>query len=394
MRLLMANEGIDDAGGVHTYLRCVAAALRARGHQVGFLHYNRHTAGSCPPADPTFGVLDSGLDNAIAAAAAWRPDVVFSHNMKPLDVDAALLRHWPVVKMMHGYFGTCISGQKAFGFPAHSPCTKQFDGRCLAYFLPRRCGVADPLEMVRQYRWAREQQRMLTEYAAIVVASEHMRVEYLRNGAPAGRLWSIPLFAPPELTPAVPVPHEEPRVLFLGRMTNLKGGDVLVRAVGIASRKLGRRVSLTMAGDGPARRHWEALARHAGVHADFTGWVGPTRRAELLQTATVLAVPSVWPEPFGLVGLEAATAGVPAIAFDVGGVREWLRDGRNGTLVPPPTSADRLGRAIVEVCGNSARREALAAGARSVASEMTLDRHVDTLVATVLRPACRHVQIA
>ena len=51
--------------------------------------------------------------------------------------------------------------------------------------------------------------------------------------------------------------------------------------------------------------------------------------------AAVLAVPSVWPEPFGLVGLEAAARGVPAVAFDTGGIRQWLHHQISGLLVPP-----------------------------------------------------------
>lgn len=385
MRLLIANDGIDDQGGVDTYLRRVTAALRDRGHDVAFLHYARRRPESDLPAEPAFGVLDAGRDAAVGHAAEWRPDVVFSHNMQPLDVESALLQRWPVVKMMHGYFGTCISGQKAYGLPSRKPCGKPLDAACLAYFFPRRCGEASPLKMARQYGWARRQQRLFREYSAIVVASEHMRAEYVRNGAVAGRVHTIPLFAPAQDGAR---PAAAPRdVLFLGRMTALKGGDLLVRAVAHASRLSGADLPLVMAGDGPARSAWESLVRAEHVTAEFPGWVNPIERARLLGRAAVLVLPSVWPEPFGLVGLEAAAAGVPAIAFDVGGVREWLRDGASGIIVRGRPAADALGLAIAAVCGDEARRDTLAAGALAVAREMTVDRHVDALLAEVLRPA-------
>jgi glycosyltransferase involved in cell wall biosynthesis len=52
----------------------------------------------------------------------------------------------------------------------------------------------------------------------------------------------------------------------------------------------------------------------------------------LLASAGLLVVPSLWPEPFGLVGFEAAAQGVPVAAFRVGGIPEWLIDGVSGHL--------------------------------------------------------------
>ena len=55
----------------------------------------------------------------------------------------------------------------------------------------------------------------------------------------------------------------------------------------------------------------------------------------LLASAGLLVVPSLWPEPFGLVGFEAAAHGVPVAGFRVGGIPEWLIDGVTGHLADP-----------------------------------------------------------
>ena len=85
---------------------------------------------------------------------AWRPDVGFSHNMSHLDVDRRLIDRWPVVKMLHGYFGTCVSGLKMHAFPSAQACGRTFGPACLALYFPRRCGQLAPGAMMRGYRWA------------------------------------------------------------------------------------------------------------------------------------------------------------------------------------------------------------------------------------------------
>ena len=55
----------------------------------------------------------------------------------------------------------------------------------------------------------------------------------------------------------------------------------------------------------------------------------------MYQKASVVVVPSIYPEPFGLVGLEAMAHSRPVVAFRVGGISSWLKDGKNGFLAKP-----------------------------------------------------------
>lgn len=381
MRILFANDGVGDAGGVQSYLAAVVPALVARGHAVALLHLDpvRADRPSPAPADaPHFGMAGR-MDEAIAEAVAWAPDVAFVHNMRPLEVDGDLIdAGLPVVKMMHGYFGTCVSGLKSHAWPRPVPCARPLGAGCLAVYATRKCGRMRPGAVLEGWRWANDQNDLLDEYAALVTASRHMRDEFVRNGAPADRVHAIPLF--PTLSGDPAEPPADFRVLFLGRMTAIKGGDVLIRAVADASDALGEPLSLTMAGDGPQRAAWERLAARLGVDATFTGWVDDGARAELFRRASVLAVPSVWPEPFGLVGLEAGVFGVPAIAFDVGGIDDWLTDGVNGWLVPgDPPSVDGMAAALARAARAPDALAAMRTGAREVAERMSLDRHVDAV---------------
>ncbi|HEX8715641.1 MAG TPA: glycosyltransferase family 4 protein [Gemmatimonadaceae bacterium] len=381
MRILLVNDGVGDAGGVQTYLSAVARRLRGRGHELALLHLDRLRAQADSPAGataPHFCVDDAGVSGAVRAAAAWRPDVAFSNNMRALSVDARLMQHMPVVKMVHGYVGTCIGGFKMHAFPRPVACDRKFGMACVALYLPRHCCQWSVRALATQYRWARAQHALLTRYAAIVAPSEHMEREYVRHGVPASRVVANPLFAAEMPVRPAPLPGDF-RVLFIGRMTSLKGGDVLIRAAAQAAAELGVDIPLTLAGDGPAREDWQALAESLGVRAEFPGWVSGVRRVELFRAASVVAVPSVWPEPFGLTGLEAGAYGAAAIGFNVGGIASWLHDGENGWLVNANEGAGGLARALVEARAHDATLRALRVGARRVAERLSLSRHADVL---------------
>ena len=287
MRILFANDGIGDAGGVQSYLAAVMPALAERGHAVAFLHLDLPREGEDTPAPadaPHFCIAGEGMEGALAGARRWGPDVVFSHNLRPLEVERALLAAGPVVKMMHGYFGTCISGLKSHQWRPE-PCGKPLGPGCFPIYATRKCGQMRPGAILSGWTWANRQNGLFNGYASIVTASRHMREEYVRNGAPPDRVHAIPLF--PTLSGAPADPPAETRILFLGRMTAIKGGDLLIRAVADAADQLGRPLPLTMAGDGPQRAEWEALAAKLGVDAAFTGWVDDAGRAELFRAAKI-----------------------------------------------------------------------------------------------------------
>jgi glycosyltransferase involved in cell wall biosynthesis len=265
-----------------------------------------------------------------------------------------------------------------------------------------------PAAFVHGYRWATEQHELFPRYSAFVVASEHMKREYVRNGVQPSRVHVNPLFptnqraadrpwprdtdagvtVAPGRTPVPAAPPDGLTVAFVGRMTALKGGELLVDAAAQASARLKRPVRLILIGDGPQRSAWEQRAADRKVAVTSTGWLDGDARWPALRQASLLALPSTWPEPFGLVGLEAASLGIPAVAFDVGGIREWLRPGVNGYLAAAdPPRPETLAGALVDALGDLERLKAMGCRAIGVAREMSLDRHLDGLDAVFTQHA-------
>jgi glycosyltransferase involved in cell wall biosynthesis len=241
--------------------------------------------------------------------------------------------------------------------------------------------------------FASQSQRLeaLRSYSALVTHTDHMRKEYIQHGFESERVFKVPFpvrdFSDGDSSyPADIVSDAEPsKLLFLGRMDYLKGGTALIEAVGTASAQLGRPLSLTFGGDGPERHEWEQAAAEVGatysdVNISFTGWVESSELSRLYAEADLVVLPSLWPEPFGMVGIEAGYFGLPSVAFDVGGIPEWLHDGRNGRLAPgDPPSATGLAETIVDCLRDRSEYQRLSEGAHEIAQHYTPARHVDAL---------------
>jgi glycosyltransferase involved in cell wall biosynthesis len=149
--------------------------------------------------------------------------------------------------------------------------------------------------------------------------------------------------------------REEPGqyLAFLGRISPEKRVD---RAIAIAQ-QVGMPLRIAAKVDAADRAYFEAeiepLLKKAGRHVEFIGEVGGRDKDEFLGGAHALMFPIDWPEPFGLVMIEALACGTPVIAFRNGSVPEILEDGTSGFVVD---SLDQAAAAVGKVAALSRRR--------------------------------------
>ena len=400
MRVAALTQYVHDAGGVEAYLQHVLAALADRGHQVAVWHEFKP-----PPGRRQFVVdgtpvrcIDAGnVPGAVASLSAWKPDVVFLNGLSSPAAELQFTAATPTVVFLHGYHGTCISGTKTRMFPTATPCSRPLGPGCLLQYFPRRCGGWSPVSMIEAFQLQRLRQGLLGRVAFVATFSSHMRDEAIANGVHPDRAVHLPMFAPSAESPAGRI-HElfereaQPRgwhLTFLGRMERLKGAHLLVEALSLLDPALRSKLRVTFAGDGRERPRLEAAAsRVTGVATHFTGWISPEDRRELLTTTDLLVVPSVWPEPLGLVGIEAGAAGVPVVAFDVGGVREWLKDGVNGRVIDTlPPSATGLAAAIRDCLSDPRRLRTWSEAAIAHTQQHAAAAHVAALEALLQNAA-------
>ncbi|QRN95956.1 glycosyltransferase family 4 protein [Archangium violaceum] len=392
-RILFVTRHRAVVGGVETHLRTLLPLLQSRGFSPGLLFEHDATPGQARIDEglgiPVWSLAALGRQGVLDAVAVWRPARVYQHGVQDLDLEEALLERYPALLFLHAYYGTCISGMKRHAFPRPVPCQRVLGPGCLVHYLPRRCGGRSPLTAVREYHYQQRRLALARRYGTVLVGSRAMREEYLRHGLSESQVVRLTLFGDslPDAEPPAPRPFSG-QVLMVGRLTELKGGVELVRALPRARAALGRELELVVAGDGPELPRMRAEAESRRVLVRFTGWVDRAERERLMRQADLLAVPSVWPEPFGVVGAEAGGVGLPSVAFAVGGIPDWCEPGVSGELAPgePPTP-EGLADAIVRALADADHHARLREGAWRMSRHFSTDTHLDALCALLGAPA-------
>lgn len=176
----------------------------------------------------------------------------------------------------------------------------------------------------------------------------------------------------------------DPMFLYLGRLKRYKGVDLILTAL---ARLLedGVRARLVIAGRGEWESELRDLARRLGIQdrIDFVGFVTEEEKRSLFRRAWANVFPSP-KEGWGITNLEAAGCGTPTIASDSPGLRESVRDGVTGLLVPHGDPA-ALATAMRRLATDPARMEELGRGALKFSTAFTWDRAADETEEHLLR---------
>ena len=320
-KILFFGKFTGFAGGIERYAFQTASLLRKRGARVDW-------CGGIPVRGEE--LFRRGFD------AVLSPEDLFQDHT---DYDLAALHKLPdpaVLSRLRARFGERLVFW-AHDHDLYCPRRHYYTpfGRinCHRAYSPFRCALCARISSPRSWKFLRCGQtsllRELREHPAAVLSS-FMRDNLILNGFSPDLVHLVP---PVIEVPGTEAPSAESkvlRILFLGQLIRGKGADLLLDAL----RHLSIPWHACLAGDGSDRGMLEARARSFGLtdRIEFTSWL--TDPAPALDACDVVVFPSRWQEPFGLSGAEGAAHGKAAVAFDVGGVREWLEDGVTGFLVP------------------------------------------------------------
>lgn len=193
-------------------------------------------------------------------------------------------------------------------------------------------------QILRAATWVTAVSRATLDDAAQIVPEIRERSSVIYNGLDA-----------PALSP-MPLPFNPPHVLFVGRLVQEKGVDVAITAFASLISRCPE-LQMTIVGDGPLRADLENLAATIAAPGKivFAGWIDPDKIPEVMNTATVVVVPSRHAEPFALVAIQAAQMCRPVVATRMGGLCETVLDKQTGLLFEKEDSvalADSIARLL------------------------------------------------
>jgi glycosyltransferase involved in cell wall biosynthesis len=338
MRLLFVHDRFGAMAGAEVNLQLTAAELKSRGHRLAVLHGPTTGKGELKWRElfsERFALVDgAGFSIAREALHAFRPDAVYVHKMSDRNVlEALAFSEVPVVRMVHDHDLYCMRTYKYFPL-TRTICTRAAGLRCIfpcGAMLARNRNGGFPIKWV-SYRERKREIALNRQFERIIVATDYMRQELLRNGFDGRR---IEIHSPvPRTADDTQVASFSDRnlIIYSGQIIRGKGVDVLLESLA----RVRAPFECLIFGEGNHRRYCEQLAGKLGLlnRVHFKGYVPPAEMEHFYGDASLAVVSSVWPEPFGAVGLEAMRHGLPVIAFDAGGINEWLLHDENGFLVP------------------------------------------------------------
>jgi len=338
VKLLYVHERFGALAGAEANAFITAGEIARRGHATGILH-GPGTGKNEEAWKQTFPQRFplEGPDPAAAtqrALADFRPDVVYVHKMADLRVIGALVASGiPLVRMVHDHDIYCMRSYK-YNYFTRRICTRPASLYCVfgcLASLVKNPGPGLPLKWV-SYAAKRKEIALNRCFRRMVVVTTYMRDELLRNGFDPARI---------EIHAPVPRPGEaglrssfssRNLILYAGQIIRGKGVDVLLEALAMVKSPF----ECVILGDGNHKAYCEDLSRRLGLagRVHFKGFIPQDELKGYYRECSVVALSSVWPEPIATIGLEVMRYALPVVAFDAGGIKDWLIDGHNGYLVP------------------------------------------------------------
>jgi glycosyltransferase involved in cell wall biosynthesis len=337
----MVNEFYSYGDGSSLYLIDISERLKKLGYTVSILYGTQREKKVEDSDIESFYVPDVfGFNYSYAVESYKRikeivehvnPQIIYIHQvLNPYVIDL-LASLKPSIRFEHGFRLSCYTGRR-LARTNGKICNYSPGLSCLLRAHTQKCSPRNPVLALKRIKDFYLNKKAHDKLEYIIVASSYIRDLLLKSGYRENQVKIIPYYT---LLPEQYTFDHSPQlstIVCVSRIEAEKGVDYFLRALSRVKIKS----KIFIIGEGTQIPNLKLTAKSLSHKHEivFTGWVENSELTKFYSKATLAVVPSIWPEPFGIIGIEALANEVPVVAFNVGGISEWLIDGETGNLVP------------------------------------------------------------
>ncbi len=348
MKILLHNEFDFPVGGVETYFHTLCSELQRQGHNIVRLYTRSGRKLSIRDENcVTYYLPDIGRWNFFDLARGLKskdvqrdirrlryildkekPDIIHLQNCKFLFFFQLAKGNIPIIQSVQDYNYTCPGLLKLLP-KSNDICASSMGTAC---FLKNRCIPITSPRWIHRFGVSYINRQICSEFTKLLVASESMKKTLLLNGFAKSKIVLLPLFTELETGEVDENSYNSRIILYSGRTDKEKGIPLLLKALSYLQEDF----YLIIDGKGLVLDLIKRQVKEMQMERKVAFCCSKSREEinHNYKTCSMVIVPSIWPEPFGLSGLEAMAHSKPVIAFDVGGIPEWLSNQKTGYLIP------------------------------------------------------------
>ena len=340
LKILIINEFTRTPGGIDNVVNNTVLGLKKRPFLEVKVFGNHHTAFDSMKIISkikAFRKAKAGLyqyKELRSVIDSFKPDIIHIHNTYPLISQLIYRIHKayskiPIIYHLHNFYPFCLN---SYFYVKNNICTDCLGQPNWKQGIFKKCyhNSFRHSILISQLRSSPLEWVELSNSISIFIAvSQFVNQFYRKAGIQKEKIKT--LYNPVSLPECKPVINPKGKyVLFIGRLTEAKGIDILYRLI-----LDNPDINFKIAGDGPAKIRFENLIKSGRNNLEILGFINGKIKNKIFQNAKLVLVPSQWWETFGLVVIEANSFGKKVVASNTGGITELIDDGFNGYLCDP-----------------------------------------------------------
>ncbi|MEW5692837.1 MAG: glycosyltransferase family 4 protein [Candidatus Hydrogenedentota bacterium] len=308
-----------------------------------------------------------------------KPDLIYVSELQNPFVSEFLCRNFPVIRYVNGVRLTCYNGRRILNY-SDKICEHKFGTSCFLRTYKERCSPRRPDLNLKTILTGLRLLKTAKLAKALITPSDYISKLLIKHSVPPSLIHKIPYYIDPVMfSPDNSIQKiEPPEILFIGRVVTPKGPHLLLPALKNTNLLWRYRII----GEGPLKEDILKQSKELGF-ADrviVQNFIPNKELVDYYRKATLTVFPSIWPEPFGIVGIESLACETPVVGFNGGGVSDWLKDGVCGFLVERKDLNCLKNRIEKLLLDRESRERFGSEGRRIVLNNFTKQHHLSKLI--------------